>query len=155
MEHVLQNKRILIVEDNVSNMAVYNALLRHSGATVIQDFMNADAVNILTRHLPIDVILMDLMLRFGISGYSLVERIKTIPSLADIPIIAVSASDPELEIPRAKAGGFAGFIGKPIDPILFPQQIADCMAGKQVWYSQIAILEKITWPTRHSSSTTL
>ena len=96
MEQVLQNKRILIVEDNVTNMAVYNALLRHSGAIVIQDFMNADMVNVLTRHLPIDVILMDLMLRFGISGYTLVERIKAFPLLADIPVIAVSASDPEL-----------------------------------------------------------
>ena len=151
MEQVLQNKRILIVEDNVTNMAVYNALLRHSGAIVIQDFMNANMVNVLTRHLPIDVILMDLMLRFGISGYSLVERIKAVPLLADIPVIAVSASDPELEIPKAKACGFAGFIGKPIDPTLFPFQIADCMTGKPVWHSQIAILEKVAWPIKHSS----
>ncbi len=140
---VLADKRILIVEDNVTNMAVYNALLRNSGATIMQDFWNFDTVNMLIRFLPMDVILLDLMLRQGVSGYDIFDKIKTHPKLAHIPIIAVSAADPETEIPKTRAKGFAGFIGKPIDPMLFPQQIADCINGKSVWYSQSGRLENI------------
>lgn len=148
MGQLLQGKRILIVEDNVTNMAVYNVLLRKSGALIIQDFMNADTVHMLIQRLPIDVILMDLMLRNGVSGYTLIELIKAQPQLAAIPVIAVSASDPEIEIPKAQASGFAGFIGKPIEPMLFPGQIADCIAGKPVWHSQIPLMETLTWPTK-------
>ena len=146
MGQILKDRRILIVEDNVTNLAVYNVLLRKSGAIIIQDFMNADTVRLLSQRLPIDVILMDLMLRNGISGYDLIQQIKAEPQLAGIPVIAVSASDPEIEIPRARASGFAGFIGKPIEPMLFPRQIADCIAGTPVWHSQSTSMETMTWP---------
>jgi CheY-like chemotaxis protein len=139
----LKDKRILIVEDNVTNMAVYNVLLRNSGATILQDFWNFDTVNMLMRYLPVDVILMDLMLRHGTTGYDIFDKLKEHPKLMHIPVVAVSASDPGIEIPRAKAKGFAGFIGKPIDPVLFPQQIAECIAGKPVWYSQNGRMENI------------
>lgn len=155
MEQMLKDKRILIVEDNVMNMAVYNALLRDSGAAIIQDFWNYDTLHMIERFMPIDVILLDLMLRKGISGYDTFDQIKANPKLAGVPVIAVSAADPGIEIPKTQAKGFDGFIGKPIDPVLFPQQIADCMSGKPVWHSQIALMEKITWPTKHSSSMTL
>jgi hypothetical protein len=48
----------------------------------------------------------------------------------------VSAADPTTEIARAKAKGLAGFIGKPIVPRLFASQIAACIDGGNVWYSQ-------------------
>jgi CheY-like chemotaxis protein len=152
MEPILKDKRILIVEDNVMNMAVYNAILRDSGAIILQDFWNFDTLNMITRFMPVDVILLDLMLRKGVSGYDIFDQIKANPKLAAVPVIAVSAADPGIEIPKAKAKGFNGFIGKPIEPILFPQQIADCLSGKPVWHSQTTLMEKITWPTKPSSS---
>jgi two-component system, cell cycle response regulator DivK len=129
----LKDKRILIVEDNVTNIAVYDALLTSSGAIIVQDFWNFDTVHILTHYLPIDVILLDLTLRHDVSGYDIFDEIKQHPELSHIPIIAVSAADPEVEIPKTKARGFAGFIHKPINPRLFPQQIADCINGKNTW----------------------
>jgi len=134
--HELQGKRIFIVEDDVVNMAVFAATLRQTGAVIVQDAWNANTISILVQHLPIDVILLDLMLRFKTSGYDIFDKIKTDPKLKDIPIIAVSASDPEIEIPKTKDKGFAGFIGKPIDVHKFPTQIAACIKGEQVWYTQ-------------------
>lgn len=148
MDQLLGNRRIFIVEDSVTNMAVFNMLLRDSGATIIQDFMNADTVNLLTNHLPIDIIIMDLTLRNGITGYELLRRVKAEAHLAAIPAIAVSGADPLAEIPRAQGEGFAGFIRKPIEPMLFAQQIADCLSGKPVWISEIVQLDNIVWPTR-------
>jgi two-component system cell cycle response regulator DivK len=134
----LQGKRIFIVEDDVTNMAVFVVSLKRSGAVVIQDPWNSQTIDLLTRYMPIDVILLDLMLRRGENGYDIYDRIKERPDLAHIPIVAVSAADPDIEIPRARAKGFAGFIAKPISLLDFPEQVATCISGQQVWVASHA-----------------
>jgi len=132
----LQGKRIFIVEDDIVNMAVFAATLRQTQAIIIQDAWNANTINLLIQSLPVDIILLDLMLRFKVSGYDIFDKIKANPQLCKIPIVAVSASDPEIEIPKAKDKGFAGFIGKPIDVSQFSTQISAGIEGKQIWYVQ-------------------
>lgn len=131
----LQGKRILVVEDNVLNLAVFATVLKQSGAIVVQDYWNTNTVNLITRHLPVDAILLDLMLKHQINGYSIFDELQAHPDLAAIPVIVVSAADPDTEIPKAKERGMAGFIGKPISPSRFPQQVADCINGRPVWYT--------------------
>ena len=138
---VLEGKRILIVEDDVTNMAVYQATLKRSGAVVLQDNRNSDTINMLRQFLPIDIILLDLMLRHSINGYDIFDGIKRDPELAHIPVLAVSAADPGIEMPKAKERGFAGFIGKPLNPFEFPQQVAACIAGRGIWHAPTGILE--------------
>lgn len=132
----LKGKRVFIVEDDATNMAVNAVTLKRSGAVVIQDFWNTGVARNLRAHLPIDVILLDLMLRHDMNGYDIYDELQTDPELASIPVIAVSAADPGIEIPRARAKGLAGFIGKPIVPRLFAKQIADCIEGQEVWFAQ-------------------
>lgn len=137
----LNDKRIFIVEDNPMNMAVYATTLKRSGAIVIQDPWNVGTLHTLLNHLPIDIILLDLMLKHNMDGYTIYDQLKAHPQLKDIPVVAVSAADPDVEIPRAKAKGFAGFIGKPIRLYDFPKQIADCLRGEAVWYAHESKLE--------------
>ena len=132
----LKGKRVFIVEDDVTNMAIFMATLKRSGAIIIQDFWNADTTNILQKYLPVDIILLDLMLRHSISGYEIADKIKANPALKDIPVCIVSAADPDIEIPRARQLGMSGFIGKPIDPMVFPEQVAACINGEHVWYTR-------------------
>ena len=87
----------------------------------------------LARHLPVDIILMDLMLRFGVSGYEIFDQLRELPEFASIPVLAVSASDPEVEMPRLRAKGFAGFVSKPISFQEFPLQVAAAIEGEKVW----------------------
>lgn len=129
----LSSRRIFVVEDDVTNMAVIVMLLRQSGAMVTQDPWNANTVDLIMSHQPIDAILLDLMLRNGISGYDIFTQLRKHEALAEIPVIAVSASDPAIEIPRVKELGFAGFIGKPIAMNRFAAQIAACISGQPVW----------------------
>jgi CheY-like chemotaxis protein len=65
----------------------------------------------------------------------LVDKLREQPQFAEIPILIVSAADPHVEIPRAQAKGLAGFIGKPIDAHLFPDQVLSCMNGAPIWYA--------------------
>jgi CheY-like chemotaxis protein len=132
----LQGKRIFIVEDDAMNMAVFAVTLKRSGAAVIQDPWNADTIQQIIDSLPIHVIVLDLMLRRQVSGYDIYDQIRAQPELAGIPVVVVSANDPEIEIPKAQGKGLAGFIGKPINVQLFPDQIASLIEGEQVWYAQ-------------------
>lgn len=133
MMEQLKDKSIFIVEDDPANMAVYAVVLKRHGARVIQDHWNAGTIDMIHRFMPVDVILMDLMLRRGTSGYDIIDQLDAQPELADIPVVIVSASDPAVEIPHAQEKGCAGFISKPINMNLFPQQIASCLNGDPVW----------------------
>lgn len=126
-------KKIFVVEDDVTNMAVYAVTLKRSGALVVQDPWNTDTLHMLARHLPVHVILLDLMLRSGVSGYEIFDQVQHDPALKDIPVVAVSASDPEYEIPRTRSRGFAGFISKPLNLRRFPEQVAACINGQEIW----------------------
>ena len=129
----LKGKRILVIEDDVRNLAVFATSLRQSGATVIQDNWNTGAADFIVQNLPVDVIVLDIMLRKGISGYDVFDQIKANPQTTDIPVVAVSSLDPETEIPKARAKGFAGFVSKPISAVSFPDQIARAIAGEKIW----------------------
>ncbi len=130
---VLEGKRIVVVEDDVVNMAVISLLLKQQGARVIQDAWNRDTVNRIKALLPVDIILLDLMLREGVSGYDIYRKIKADPALANVPVVIVSASDPVPEMKRAQQMGFMGFISKPISYQEFPVQIEQVLLGMPVW----------------------
>ncbi len=132
---VLAGKRIVIVEDNVTNMAVYSVAFKMSGAVTIQDPYNTNTLDRIKLNLPIDIILLDLMLRYDMTGYEIFDQLQADPALAAIPVVAISASDPAIEIPKAKMKGFTGFIGKPIDPAKLVEQVAACINGEEVWFS--------------------
>lgn len=133
MNSLLEGKRIAIVEDDVTNMAVFFTALKKQGAQVIQENWNTDAVAVLEKSLPIDLILMDIMLRNGLSGYELFDQLQELPSFQTIPVVAISSLDPATEIPKLQTKGFAGFISKPINVRLFPEQLVSCLNGEKIW----------------------
>lgn len=130
---LLKGNKIFIVEDNMGNLAIATFYLeQHGGAKTFSDRWVKRTPEIILGRLPIDVILMDLMFPNNVSGFDVFAQIKAVPALAHIPIVAVSASDPDRAVPRAMAAGFAGFISKPISDLI-SRQVADIIAGKRVW----------------------
>ena len=134
---VLQGKKIFYVEDDLKNRAITQMILEQAGAAVRFERWGQDDVLVrLKAFAPVDLILLDLMFPRGVTGYQIFDMIRQEPEFADTPIVAVSASDPSIEIPRTQQKGFAGFIGKPIDIRLFPQQVADTLNGEQIWFAR-------------------
>lgn len=129
----LRNKRVYIVEDNEDNIYVLLRLLRKHGASVQIDWWAKGEREKVLKALPIDVILLDLMLPQGRSGFDVFDELRTIAELDDVPIVAVSAADVSVAMPVAEEKGFAGYISKPVDFELFPQQIAAIIDGDEVW----------------------
>lgn len=132
---LLQNKRIFIVEDDAGNLAVASVYLRDQGAVISYDRWGLQTPQVILKHMPIDVILMDLMFPNNISGFDIFDQIARIEQLAHIPVVAVSASDPDSAMPMALAKGFSGFISKPISPRI-SKHIANVIAGKKVWAAE-------------------
>src|SRR5215510_12056625 len=104
----LQGKRIFIVEDNMGNNAVMQLLLEWKGAKVVSERWGTDVVERLQNFGQVDIILLDLMLPNGMTGYEIFDQIRAVPEYDSVPIVAVSAADASSAIPKARAKGFNG-----------------------------------------------
>lgn len=135
MTVLLQGKRIFIVEDNPHNRIIFTTILRMHGAAIEFDRWGRDTLARLHGFQKVDLIVLDLMLPTGHSGYEIFDQLRCRAEFDATPIIAVSAAEPALAIPKTKLRGFAGFIAKPIDDELFPEQIAMSIAGEPIWYA--------------------
>ncbi len=129
----LHEKRVYIVEDNVFNRLVFQAALEMSGAYVEYDRHGLETIEHLKNRKPFDVVILDLMLPYGKSGFHLFNDIRTLEHYRTTPIVAVSAAEASIAIPRARLLGFAGFIPKPINEEVFAVQIASILDGQSLW----------------------
>lgn len=129
----LKGRRIFIFEDNIGNRAVMQTLLGQAGAAVAFDRWGENYQEKLENFAPIDVILLDLMYPNNVSGFDIYDHICRIPSLARVPVVAVSAADASTAMRKAKEKGFAGFISKPINLLTFTEQLNDVIEGHKVW----------------------
>ena len=130
---LLKGKRIFLVEDNLSNKTIMQMLLEQDGAKVSFDRWGAEALEKLLAALPLDAILLDLMLPGQVSGFDIFQKLRRIDSFHGIPIVAVSAADASVVIPRAQELGFSGFISKPIDFVRFTKQVKAIVDGQTLW----------------------
>lgn len=129
---LLQGKRIFVFEDDAFNLAIITVPLKREGATVLFDRWGINAREVLMDALPLDLIALDLMYPYGVTGYQIFDEIRSTPELASIPVVAVTAADPDTEMPIAREKGFSGFLAKPI-PTNFTQFIAALINGESVW----------------------
>lgn len=129
----LANRRIFLVEDNIGSQTIAKTLLEAHGATVATQRNGQNILAHIEKFQPIDLIIIDLMLPNGITGYDIFSMVRKQQMYDDVPIIAMSAGDRSVVVPQAKKRGFSGFISKPIKFQDFPDQIAKVIAGDSIW----------------------
>lgn len=133
---LLSGKHIYIVEDDSRNRAVMLTILQQNGAKTSFDQWGQQTLERIKSHDKIDLILMDLMLPHGLTGYDVFAQLQADKELAAIPVVIVSASDPALEMNKARKLGFRGYITKPIQYHTFAKAIAAIIEGEQVWLDE-------------------
>jgi CheY-like chemotaxis protein len=113
--------RILIIEDNRTNLELMVYLLGAFGHQTIEALDGVAGLEIAARELP-DLILCDIAMP-KLDGFGVARALKTDPLLARITLVAVTASAMVGDRDKVFAAGFDGYIGKPIDPEAFVAEV--------------------------------
>jgi two-component system cell cycle response regulator DivK len=118
----MASKCILYIEDNSENRLLVRRVLSAEGYQLIEAADGPSGLRAAEEIAP-DLILMDINLP-DVDGYEVTSRMRTIPHLARVPIVAMTANVMKGDREKSLAAGCDGYIQKPIDIDLLPQQIA-------------------------------
>ncbi len=120
--------RVLVVEDNPTNMTLAVFLLESVGHTVISA-NDAEIGLTLARDERPDLILMDIQLP-GMDGLEATSQLKRDVATRDIPVIALTALAMKGDEERIRAAGCDGYIAKPMRYKEFLATIAEKLAER-------------------------
>lgn len=110
----IRGARVLVVEDNIINQMVAQEILRSAGAVVTLADDGVVALALLERH-SFDLVLMDVQMP-RMDGYEATLRLRQIPALAGLPVLAMTASTAPEEIARCREVGMNDVVSKPMSP---------------------------------------
>ncbi|MDX2141164.1 MAG: response regulator [Chloroflexota bacterium] len=132
-EFNFKNVCALAVEDDAGGMAIIGVMLRYLG---IKAYINTNGIGVVemahAMKPPPTIILLDINLP-KTNGYEVLKQIRADETFKGILVIAMTAQDADTEIPKAKAAGFDGFVGKPLSRSRFPRQLRRILNGEAVW----------------------
>ncbi len=144
--------KILIIEDNETNLELMVYLLKAFGHEPSEAMTGEDGIEALNQELP-DLILCDLQLP-GMDGYEVANILKNRPSLAQIPLVAVTAFAMVGDQEKVLNAGFNGYIAKPIAPDLFVGQVEKFLLFKSIPFKPHTFdnnVESTPVPSKHKS----
>ncbi len=104
--------RVLIIEDNPTNLKLATFLLQSVGHTVLSA-TDAEAGLAAARAEQPDLILMDVQLP-GMNGLEATIQLKADPATRTIPVVALTALAMKGDEERIRAAGCDGYIAKPM-----------------------------------------
>lgn len=116
--------RILHIEDDPANRLLVRKLLQAAGHEVIDAADGLEGVRLAFAQRP-DLVLVDLNIP-GLDGFEVALRLRGEPSLAGVPIVAITA---EGDRETSLAVGCDGFLQKPIDARSFSTVIQRYLKG--------------------------
>jgi two-component system, cell cycle response regulator DivK len=134
MARDLSGLHVLIVEDNVRNYALLARLLSFMGVRQTEwrrsGWQMLEGTEGSMPH--VDLILLDIHLPEE-DGYRVLARLQDDDRFAKTRVVAVTADISSANLSRARTAGFDGFLAKPLNVDLFPDQIRRILDGEAVW----------------------
>jgi CheY-like chemotaxis protein len=109
----MQDKKILVIEDNELNMKLVVALLKIANYEILQAADAETGIRLAHAHHP-GLILMDLQLP-GMDGLTATRLIKTDEELKGTAVVALTSYAMQGDEEKAVSAGCDGYIPKPID----------------------------------------
>jgi len=118
---------VFIIEDNERNRKLARDILNHAGFETLEAGTAEDGLALAAERSP-GIVLMDVQLP-GIDGVQALQRLRSHPATAGIPVIAVTAFAMKADRERFLAAGFDEYVEKPLDIREFPRRVAAALAG--------------------------
>jgi two-component system cell cycle response regulator DivK len=129
MEVAAKKSTILYVEDNPENRLLVRRVLVSEGYDVVEAANARDALERIRESAP-SLILMDINMP-DIDGYTLTTKLRAIPELIQVPIIALTANVMKGDRERSLQAGCDGYMQKPIDIDTLTSQIEKYLTAKR------------------------
>ena len=127
------NAYVLVVEDNLQNLVLIARLLAFLGVQRYEWKASGWQVLEFADTMPrVDLILIDIHLPYE-DGYDALRKLRDDARFEHTRIVAVTADANPASMEKARQAGFDGFLGKPINPDKFPDQIRAILQGEQIW----------------------
>jgi len=117
----MEDKTILVIEDDPLNMELVKAVLSIDNYHVIEASDAHAGIELCRRHKP-DLVLMDIQLP-DMDGLTATRIIKEDELLKDVAVVALSAYAMEEDVQEAFNAGCSGYITKPFKIVDFLEQI--------------------------------
>ena len=111
--HSLQGLDVLLVEDSPDTLLLLSTLFRREGATVTAAASAAEALQRAIAKRP-NIIVSDIGMP-DVDGYQLLQQLRMLPGLNDVPAIAISGYASEDDRERALSVGYLALVPKPVD----------------------------------------
>lgn len=112
---------ILLIEDNEQNAYLVSYLLQARGWQIVHALDGPTGLALAGEAVPL-MVLLDIQLP-GMDGHEVARRLRSNPTLAKVPIVAVTSYAMQGDRERCMAAGCNGYIEKPIDPDTFAAQV--------------------------------
>ncbi|MDU9050227.1 MAG: response regulator [Candidatus Electrothrix sp. Rat3] len=110
---IFQEKRILLVDDDMRNVFALAKVLRDRGMITVKAEDGIRALEMLEQE-EFDLVLMDIMMPV-MDGYETITKIREQPQYDDLPIIALTAKAMQDDRRRCLAVGANDYLAKPMD----------------------------------------
>ncbi len=110
----LQDVRVLVVDDDADSLEVLRLVLEAAGAKVTTTTSAREALDALETHGPFEIIVSDIGMP-EMDGYSFMRSIRSRPSSAHLPAIALTAYARSEDAELATRAGYQEHLAKPVD----------------------------------------
>jgi CheY-like chemotaxis protein len=121
----MEDKRVLVIEDNELNMKLVRSLLQIGKYKVVEASDAETGIRLAQEHHPA-LILMDIQLP-GMDGLSATRLIKEDGDLKEIPVVALTSYAMQGDDEKALEAGCTGYIAKPINTRTFLETLEKYM----------------------------
>ncbi len=129
--------KILIVEDNETTVKFLISVLSSKGHLSAHCIEPRDAMEKLkSEHY--DLIISDVMMPGGITGFDFVRTVRALPAFADIPILLVTGRRERKDVEKGIKSGADDYLIKPIDPDILLSKIDGLLLKKGKSSTQFA-----------------
>jgi len=114
LSEVLENKTVLIADDDVRNIYSLTKALEAHRMNVLSAIDGKEALEVLKDNPKVNIVLMDMMMP-EMDGYEATQAIRKMPQYRNLPVLAITAKAMYGDREKCIQAGASDYISKPVD----------------------------------------